>query len=84
MLRTLLLSHIFFYVYNSILNPKKIFNVKKSIVDNLFVMASSSKSWADQVEEEEMEEGVMPAPPILNNVESSTLPIHHGIFLSII
>ena len=38
------------------------------------------KSWADQVEEEEemamMEEGVMPGPPIV--------PIHHGIFFSII
>ena len=30
-------------------------------------MAGNSKSWAEQVEEEEMEEGVMPerAPPIL-------------------
>ena len=80
---TIVESYFFFYVYNSILNPKKNFNVKKSIVDNIFVMASSSKSWADQVEEEEMEEGVIPAPPILNSVES-TLPIHHGIFFSII
>ena len=69
---TIVESYFFFYVYNSILNPKKNFNVKKSIVDNIFVMAS--KSLADQTEEEEMEECV-----ILNNVES-TLPIHHGIF----
>ena len=64
------------YVYNSIINPKKNFNVKKSIVDNIFVMAS--KSFADQSEEEEMEECV-----ILDNMESS-LPIPHGIFVSII
>ena len=64
------------YVYNSIINPKKIFNVKKSIVDNIFVMAS--KSFANQSEEEEMEECVL-----LDNVELS-LPIPHGIFVSII
>ena len=62
MLRTLLLIRKF-YVYNSILNPINYFNVKKSIVDNIFLMAL--KSWSDMVEEEEMEEGVMPAraPP---------------------
>ena len=38
----------------------------------------ASKSLADQTEEEEMEECV-----ILDNVES-TLPIPHGIFVSII